>query len=381
TLLAVATLLDRGTPYKNVISLGHVLDEKGEKMSKSKGNVVNPWDILEKYGADVTRWYFYAVNQPGEVKMFSEKELGESLRKFIMIYWNSFVFFETYKDNSKSKIQKSKNVLDRWIVSRLNGLVAETTKKLDGYDITGAGRAIEDFTVNDLSLWYIRRSRKRFGEAQGTLSFVLLTLSKLTAPFIPFLSEEIFRKMKEAKPLSSVHLADWPKADLKLINKKLEQEMEKARGIVALALSERAKSGIKVRQPLQKLEITEKISKELLGLIKDEVNVKEVVLGKTLKLDTEITPALKEEGLLREIIRQIQEMRKKAGLKTQDKISVWYSGPLELAGVLEKNKKAVLSETKAEVFESTATAPEKIISSNEIIIDQQKLCLYLATKN
>ena len=382
TLLAVATLLGRGTPYKNVISLGHVLDEKGEKMSKSKGNVVDPWYVVDKYGADAARWYFYTVNQPGEVKTFFEKELQESLRKFIMIYWNSFVFFETYKQKkSNPPAGGPKHVLDKWIISKLNGLIAEATKKLDGYDITGAARAIEDFTVNDLSLWYIRRSRKRFGEAQGTLSFLLLTLSKLTAPFIPFLSEEIFHKCAPPGSARSVHLADWPKADLKLINKKLEQDMEKARVVVASALSERAKAGIKVRQPLQKLEITEKISKELLNLIKDEINVKEVVLGKTFKLDTEITSALKEEGLVREIIRQIQEMRKKAGLKPQDKIAVQYTASVDLAKILEKNKRTILTETKAEVFKSAEVGSPLATITSEVTIDQQKLCLYLVIKN
>ena len=344
TLLAVATLLGRGTPYKNVISLGHVLDEKGEKMSKSKGNVVSPWDVVDKYGADVARWYFYTLNQPGDVKMFSEKELGESLRKFLMIYWNSFVFFETYKAKKTVQHRVSNNVLDRWVISRLNGLIREVTQKLDKYDVTGAARAIEDFTVNDLSLWYIRRSRKRFDEAQNTLGFTLLTLSKLTAPFTPFLSEEIYGSLSKT---GSVHLTDWPKADSKMINKKLDQEMEKVRGIVASALAERAKVGIKIRQPLQKLEITERIDKELLVLIKEEINVKEITLGKMLKLDTEITPALKEEGLVREVIRQIQEMRKKAGLKPKDKISIEYSGTPELNEILTKNKTFILKETKA----------------------------------
>lgn len=341
-------------------------------MSKSKGNIVNPWDVFEKYGADAVRWYFYTVNQPGEVKMFSEKELGESLRKFIMIYWNSFVFFNTYKDNPKSKTLTPKNILDKWIVSRLNGLIRESTLKLDKYDITAAARAIEDFTVNDLSLWYIRRSRKRFKEAQNTLGFVLSTLSKLTAPFIPFLSEEIYGSLSKT---GSVHLADWPKADSKMINKKLDQEMEKVRGIVASALAERAKVGIKIRQPLQKLEITERIGKELLVLIKEEINVKEITLGKKLKLDTEITPTLKEEGLVREVIRQIQEMRKKAGLKPQDKISIRYTTQDELAKVLEKNKQNILTETKAEVFElAEAVSP---LATNEIVIGGQKLCLHL----
>ena len=157
--------------------------------------------------------------------------------------------------------------------------------------------------------------------------------------------------------------------------------MVRAREIVSLGLAERAKAGIKVRQPLQELQIKDIISKELLELIKEEINVKEISFGKDLKLNTEITPELKEEGMVREVIRQIQEMRKKSGLKPQDKISVWYSGSSELASILAKNKKAVLLETKAEVFESTQVAPQKSIASNEITINQQKLCLYLEAKN
>ncbi len=376
TLLAIATLLGHSSPYKNVISVGHVLDEKGEKMSKSKGNIVDPWSIIEKYGVDATRWYFYTVNQPGDGKLFSEKEVGEDLRKFIMTYWNSCVFFETYKTNSKVKNKKLKNILDKWMISRLNGLIALVTKKLNDYDVTSAARAIEDFAVNDLSLWYIRRSRKRFQEAQGVLSHALLTLSKLTAPFIPFLSEEIYKKLSKARSYSSVHLEDWPKADLKLVSKKLEQEMEKTRGIVAAALAERAKAGIKVRQPLRELQITGKISEELLGLIKEEINVKEIVFGKELKLDIKITPELKEEGMIREVIRQIQEMRKKAGLKPQDKISVQYFGSPELNKILEKNEKIILAQIQAKEL---SLAKEPV--GQEIIINQQKLCLFLVTKN
>jgi len=351
TLLAIATLLGLKAPYKNVVSLGHVLDEKGEKMSKSKGNVVSPWDVFEKYGADAARWYFYTVNQPGEVKMFSEKELQESLRKFLMIYWNSFVFFETYsKDDLRTGKFKTKNVLDRWILSKLNNLILEVTDDLDQYDITAAARAIENFTVKDLSLWYIRRSRKRFKEAEATLSFVLSNLARLTAPFVPFLSEEIYGRLTENKTRSSVHLADWPKPEKRLIDRALEQAMEKTREIVALALAERAKSGIKVRQPLQALQISEKLDQELLDLIKDEINVKEIIYGSELKLNTIITQELKEEGMVRDAIRQIQEMRKKAGLKPEDRILIEYSGSPELNEILMKNRSFILKETKAKDF-------------------------------
>ncbi|MBI2626429.1 MAG: class I tRNA ligase family protein, partial [Candidatus Nealsonbacteria bacterium] len=384
TLLAVSTLLGQGSPYKNVISQGHVLDEKGEKMSKSRGNVVDPWYIIEKYGVDAVRWYFYTVNQPGDSKLFAEKDIDQTLKKFILILWNCFTFYQTYK-KTKNKKQKTKNILDKWVVSRLNELILGVTEKLDKYDVTGAARLIEDFVINDLSLWYIRRSRKRFEEAAGTLALVLQTVSKLTAPFIPFLSDEIYKCLLPGSK-QSVHLESWPKADKKLINKKLNQKMAKVREIVTLALAERAKAGIKVRQPLASLRIPEKMDKELSELIKEEVNVKKIISGGILILDTKITPELKEEGIVREVVRQINEMRKEVGLTPKDKISVRYFGTPGLNKILEKNKKNILAEIKAKNFklgkEPLFAPPSPMLrrASNasegkEVKIDQQNIWL------
>jgi isoleucyl-tRNA synthetase len=382
TLLAVSTLLDRGAPYKNVISLGHVLDEKGEKMSKSKGNVVDPWYIIEKYGADATRWYFFTVNQPGDVKLFSEKELEESLKKFIMTLWNSYLFYETYA--VKTGGSKSKHILDKWIISKLNELIQEVTEKLEKYDVTSAARAIDTFAINDLSLWYIRRSRRRLQrpetkkeieDASGTLKHVLLTLSELAAPFVPFLSEEIYRGLGKKQ---SCHLEDWPKVDSKLINKKLNQKMEKVRGVVTAGLAERARAAIKVRQPLKELIIKDqelKNEKDLLELIKGEINVKKVTFGKSLKLETHITPELREEGIAREIVRRIQEMRKRAGYKPKDIISVYYFGTKGLNKILTKKKNLVLRETKAKDFRLGKKLKRVFDVEEEIKVDQQQLWL------
>ena len=397
TLLAISTLLGFGTPYKNVISLGHVLDEKGEKMSKSKGNVVDPWYIVKKYGADAARWYFYTVNQPGDSKLFSEKDVEESLRKFILTLWNCFTFFKTYAEKIRVNprryqrkgpteggrvvggLESASTLLDRWIISRLNNLIEEVTQKLDKYDVTGAARVIENFIIGDLSLWYIRRSRRRFQrpenkkelqEASVTLNYVLLTLSKLTAPFIPFLSEEIYQKIFnfQFSIFKSVHLEDWPKANKKLIDKKLNKKIEKIREIVRLVLAKRAKAGIKVRQPLNNLQLTNRAfygsegeeenevlfahcnlqrDEELLDLIKEEVNVKKITFGKSLKLDTKITPELKKEGILREIIRNLQEMRKIAGFTPKDIISIQFEGEKELNDILLKNQERLLKDTWA----------------------------------
>jgi isoleucyl-tRNA synthetase len=350
-----------GPAYKNVISLGHVLDEKGEKMSKSKGNVVDPWYIIQKYGVEATRWYFFTFNQPWDPKLFSEKDIAEILRKFILTLWNCYLFFETYAKKKEAASPRSKNILDKWIISRIESLIKEVTKSFENYDITRAGRLIEKFVIEDLSLWYIRRARRRFQkpenerelkESSQTLKFVLLNLSKILAPFLPFLSEFVYQKICnfQFKICNfSVHLENWPKANEKLIDKKLEGKMEKVREIVSLALAERQKAKIRVRQPLNELQIKNywlKKEPELIELIKEEVNVKKVSFGREFKLDTKITPELREEGVIREIIRHIQEMRKEAGLKPKDKISVGYSGSEEVLKILERNKGSILKEAR-----------------------------------
>jgi len=382
TLLVISNLLDLGISYQNVISHGIVLDDKGQKMSKSKGNVVRPSLIIEKYGADTARWYFYTVNQPGDAKLFSEREVSDCLRRFIMTFWNCYLFLQTYKVNLKSQI-KSQNLLDKWVISRLNKLIQVVTQKLDEYDVTFAARAIENFVIDDLSQWYIRRSRKRFQtkeqlkEVSQTLYFVLLTLSKLTAPFIPFLSEEIYKNLTKKQ---SVHLEEWPKVNKELIDEKLEKKMEKVRELVALVLAERAKAGIKVRQPLNELRITNyelKREKELLDLIKEEVNVKNITFGKTLKLDTKITPELKEEGMVREVIRQIQEMRKRAGLKPRDKIQVFYLGSPDLNKILVKNKKSILEKAKVKDLILKEELKKVSLEKKEIKVDQKNLWLVI----
>ncbi|KPJ73222.1 isoleucyl-tRNA synthase [Parcubacteria bacterium DG_74_1] len=408
TLLAISSLLGKGPSYKNVLSVGHVLDEKGEKMSKSKGNVTDPWYLVEKYGADATRWYFYTINQPDDSKLFSEKDVDQALKRFILTLWNCFTFYRTYatdiktskfnlKSNSDIEMGQYKaiSLLDRWVISRLNRVIQEATQKLDKYDITGAARIIEDFIINDFSLWYIRRSRKRFDEAADTLEYVLLTLSKLTAPFIPFLSEEIYQKIKnlpkqdkiakgqtKLKIQDSVHLENWPKASKKLIGRALEKKMEKAREMVTKSLAERARAKIKVRQPLNELRIKNyelRNKAELLSLIKEEVNVKEIVFDPKIKgeveLDTRITPGLREEGFIREIIRQIQEMRKIARFKPEDKVSINYFGSGGLNKILEKNKNLILKEGKIKNLARKEKEKEVFAAEKEIMVDQQKLWL------
>lgn len=363
TLLAISTLLGFKNPYKNVISFSHVLDEKGEKMSKSKGNVVNPWDVIGKFGIDVVRWYFFTINNPGDPKLFSEKDIQDVLRKFMLTLWNSFVFYQTYvpKPKTPGKTSKTSNVLDHWILSRLSTTVKEVTTLFDAYDVTGAGRSLENFVVNDLSLWYVRRSRTRFQnpasakdfqEASTTLSFVLLQTSKLAAPCIPFLSEHIHDSLKVK---GSVHWEDWPKAEKR--DEKLEREMGRVRDLVTKALAERAKAQIKVRQPLSLLRVKgsgKEIRKDLLTLLKDEVNVKGILFNKNLKsdveLDTVLTPDLKEEGQVREILRSIQEMRKEAGYKPGEKAVLYYEGNGALVSIFKAHQDLIVKSSSIQKF-------------------------------
>ncbi|HEY4497089.1 MAG TPA: class I tRNA ligase family protein [Candidatus Paceibacterota bacterium] len=331
TLLAVATILDNDEPYRNVISLGLIHDKFGQKMSKSKGNVVDPWAIIEKYGVDAVRWYFYTVNPPGEQKNFDEADLGKVSRKIFSILYNSFVFYNTSEKSGYEEKQEEKHVLDRWVIARLHQTIKSTTSYLDGFEIGLAAREIEGF-IDDLSRWYIRRSRKR-PEMASTLKVTLLEVSKLMAPFSPFFADALYKSVGGIK--ESVHMEDWPKSQKDLIDKELIVGMEQVRKISTSILAKRSEAGIKVRQPLGLLKVNlsedgkgfKVEDKELLDVLREEINVKNVVLDKNIDgefvLDTEITPALKEEGMAREITRIIQGLRQEANLKPKDRIDVF----------------------------------------------------------
>lgn len=329
TMLAVATLLGKGTPYKNVMSLGHVLDKKGQKMSKHLGNVVDPMEAINKYGADAVRWYMFTVNQLGEPIRFDENGLKEAGRMFTTLI-NILAFYKMFVCEEIEDLEENDliNVLDKWINSKLNLLIQDVTDGLDKYNVTSAARKIDAF-INDLSVWYVRRSRERFRNgdrpAFKTLRHVLFNLARLMAPFAPFMAEHIYREImkQETKREESVHLKNWPDATGKIIDRKILDDMDGVREIVSSALELRAKAGIRVRQPLQKLKIKNaKLREEFLDLIKDEVNVKEIVFDEKIineiELDTVITDELKEEGIIRDLIRQIQDLRKKLGLTPGD---------------------------------------------------------------
>ena len=388
TLLVVSILLGFGFSYKNVIANGIVLDAKGQKMSKSKGNVVNPLDVVGNYGADVARFYFYTVNPVAENKRFDFKDIQSLYRKFFDTLINSQKFFITYKEKNFNPREnfKSSSLLDKWIISYLENVNSRVVERLESYDIVGAARLLEGF-VDNLSNWYIRRSRKRFQKpetekekerASQTLYYVLLKLIKLLAPFTPFISDSLYRDLGGKE--ESVHLESYPVVEKDLIDGKLEEKMEKTRKIVARALAERAAASIKVRQPLSKLKIKNeklKINDELINLIKEEVNIKEIFfdskIKKEVELDTRITPELREEGIIREIIRQIQELRKQAGLKPKDKISIQYFASEKLNKILVKQKNYILKETIARNLEIKPDPVPRM--GKELDLDGQKLWL------
>lgn len=333
TLHAVGVLLGRGKAYKNVICLGHILDKEGKKMSKSVGNVVNPWDMIEKYGVDALRFWMYSVNQPGDSKNFDEKTVDEIVKRLFNMLGNVLTFYELYADlstHSTLATASSKNVLDQWIVARLSSLSALCTDKLDDFKLLEPTRAIREF-VDDLSTWYVRRSRERFKSddlvdkkaALETTRFVLLTLSKLMAPFTPFYAEFLYGKTKSDIDPESVHLAAWPK--LPKADESVISNMAEVRRLVTLGLEQRSKANIKVRQPLASLSIKSKtLGAEFIELIKDEVNVKQVnvnvALADDVLLDTVVSESLRKEGVVRDLIRAIQELRKTEGLTVGDKV-------------------------------------------------------------
>jgi len=359
TLLAVSTLLEQGAPYRNVLSFSHVLDEKGQKMSKSKGNIVKPDDVISAVGADAARWYFYTVNNPGDPKLFTMREVRERLTGFMMTLENCVNFWELYKDDpaarSFSHGDRARHLLDVWLMSRLHRVIATVTERLDAYDPTAAARALDQFVVDDFSQWWLRRSRKRPG-ALGVLRHVLLEVSKLSAPFVPFAAEDHHQRLHAGTTLhtESVHFHDWPKADTSLIQEQLEQRMAQMREWVSAGLAIRKQEGIRVRQPLASVTVpVRELDPDFEGLLKEELNVKSVTFsaGGAVSLDLNITPALRREGWVREAMRAVQDMRKEAGLKVgQQAFCEWHATDPELVGALQAASDDIRRETTLAQF-------------------------------
>ena len=472
TLLAISTCLFDKASYENCIVLGHVLDEHGQKMSKSKKNGVDPMELLDTVGADATRWHFYVSSSPWLPKRLGIKNVQETQRGFLSTLWNVYSFYCLYAEIDKfNPLEysnfKSENIMDKWILSKLNTLILEVAEKLDKYDITGAAIKIEDFT-DSLSNWYVRTNRERFwGEeltddkigAYTTLYKVLVNLIKVSAPFVPFIADEIYQNLVvglDKNAPESVHLCLWPEVNKKEIDKKLENEMDLAYTIVKLGRSARNTANIKNRQPLSKMLISASTLPEYYGnIVKSELNVKEVELGANMSdyvhfeikpnlpvlgkeygklipkireaisklnqmdlankvknggteyieiddvqipltsenllvtmqgkegfafagegeigvvLETTITPELKEEGYVREILSKVQNMRKDKGFEVLDKITLYVSENEKLEKIIKKFEKEIMKETLAEKVEYNT----KTDNYTEVSINDEKLML------
>ncbi len=355
SLLAESTLLFNKAPYENVIVLGHVQDENGQKMSKSKGNAVDPFDALETYGADAIRWYFYINSAPWLPNRFHGKAVQEGQRKFMGTLWNTYAFFVLYAnidhfDATKYTLDyESLSIMDKWLLSKLNTVVGEVDSHLDQYRIPEAARALQDF-VDEMSNWYVRRSRERFWakgmeqdkiNAYMTLYTALVTIAKAAAPMVPFMTEDIYRNLvcsidKDAP--ESVHLCDFPTVHEEMINEDLEAAMEEILDIVVLGRAARNTANIKNRQPVGTMYVCSNV--ELAGdyrtIILDELNVKELVFRKDLSEFTSYTfkPQLKTVGpkygkLLNGIRTHLTEMD---GRKAMEELETTGSLSFDISG-------------------------------------------------
>lgn len=355
SLLAESTLLFNEAPYKNVIVLGLVQDENGQKMSKSKGNAVDPFEALEKHGADAVRWYFYSNSAPWLPNRFYDAAVTEGQRKFMGTLWNTYAFFVLYAnidefDASKYTLDYDKlSVMDKWILSRLNTTVKMVDEYLNDYKITETSRALQSF-VDDLSNWYVRRSRTRFWvkdmpqdkiNAYMTLYTSLVTLCKAAAPMIPFMTEDIYqnlvRSVDKNAPIS-IHLCDFPKFDEKLIDKDLENSMEEVLDIVVLGRACRNTANIKNRQPIGKMYV--KADRELKdfykGIIEEELNVKDVEFTGNVSAFTayNFKPQLKtlgrrfgkNIGLVKEILAGLDGSAAMSELETKGTLTINVDG-------------------------------------------------------
>ncbi|NPV84647.1 MAG: isoleucine--tRNA ligase [Anaerolineae bacterium] len=452
SLHAISTLLFDTICFKNVICLGLILDAEGQKMSKSRGNVVDPWDVINQHGADAMRWYLYTASPPGQERRFSSDLVADVVRNFSLILWNTYSFFVTYAnlDNWKPQqgVKPKYSLLDRWLLSSLHALVRDVTRAYENYDVLAATRPIESF-VNLLSTWYLRRSRRRFWKtesdddkqaAYATLYEALVTVSKLLAPAMPFLSEALYqnlvRTVKANAPVS-VHLSNWPQYDPDWIDEKLNRDMALVLKLVSLGHAARNKANRKVRQPLAEAAFAVGSAEELgvlelyADLLMDELNVKKVralstageavdfslnplpkqlgqkyasrfpevrkailaldaekaaqrlLAGESLTISvsgeeieilpeevevrvqahsgfavaseggylaalvTDLTPELVNEGLAREFVRRVQDLRKQTGLDIADRITLYYNASEGLGQAIQAFREYIMGETLA----------------------------------
>ena len=360
SLLAISTLLFKQNAYRNVICLGLVVDPRGQKHSKSRGNVLDPNYLFDTFGSDAVRWYFYTAAPVGENYRTSADTLKETVQQFLLPLWNCYAFHVNYAvvdgfDPTRPEVPVAERpVLDRWLLSRLAGLVRTVDSKLADYDVTAASRPIAAF-VDDLSKWYIRRSRNRFWKSQSdadklaayqTLHTTLTTVARLLAPFTPFIADAMHRNLAGGQ---SVHLADYPSADAPAIDTKLEEQMAAARRVVEAGNAARDAARIKVRQPLMSIAVPgDPLPEELAAIVREELNVRALTFGAAeVKLDTDISEELKLEGLARELVRMINDLRRQSGFNVEDRVHARYEAGGMLARALEAHGDYVKRETLA----------------------------------
>lgn len=376
--------MGKGAAYKNAICLGHLLDDKGKKMSKSVGNIVDPWEQMAKYGVDTLRLWMYSVNQPGDSKNYDEKTVVELNRQVFGLLYNVLSFYELYRDTDleTQSLSESTNVLDSWIAARLNQLITLTTESLDNYKTFEPVRALRVF-MDDLSTWYVRRSRERVkdndADAKKTLYMVLKTVAQIIAPFAPFAAEDIWQILKgrastdgarhdsaESADPESVHLSAWPVAGE--TDEYVLSSMEQVRTLCTIGNALRKKVAVPVRQPLLALRVKKiALDESYIQLVMDELNVKALVedaeLETEAELDLTMTDELKAEGIVRELMRLIQDNRKAAGLQPDDRI-VLTVGTTEAGQAIVSTYVAELSKTVgADSVEFTD------VITNEVIIE------------
>jgi isoleucyl-tRNA synthetase len=391
TLLAVAALLDRKAPYKNVVSLGLVNDADGKKMSKRLGNLIVPTELFPKFGADAVRFYLYTMSQAGDFKNFDLKGVDEVVKKLFFILMNVLSFYELHQPAKITKTPKSDHILDSWILAKRNELVKNVTEKLEAYDLTSAGRTIAEF-VTDLSTWYLRRSRDRFREpgaerdqAGNILRFVLLDLAKLLAPFSPMIADALYVKLSGG--LASVHLEAWPKphgSD----DEKLLQSMVQLRRFVEAGHAARASAGVRVRQPLGQVAIKgSALSDDLEAVLKDELNVmlvsyaEDIPSGEgwavqddgtiALALNTVLTDKLREAGWVRELARHINDARKELGVTREELVHAKVSADQEIRDVVARHEEELKELGKLASLEVVST----LAGGREVAFDGHTLAL------
>ena len=354
TLHAIATMLFDDVAYKNVTCAGHLVDEKGEKMSKSKGNIIQPIEIFDQVGIDAVRLQFCTTN-PGNQKRFSVNMIKENVLGFLNVLYNCKTFYE-----QASKNKNKKKLEDKWILSELNSLIRKVTEDLENHKIDEALLSIINFVVNDFSRTYIKITRDR-EDTKEILEEVLKKVSLLLAPYAPYITEYIYKNFSK----ESVHLSSWPKADEKKINKKLEEDFSVILGVIEKGLYARDKAQIGLKWPLAKaiVNIDKPISKELQEIIANQLNVKKIELKKakdikeiSVEFDTKMTPELEAEGYAREISRKVQDSRKKAELVKTDKIN--------LNLVVDDNFKKII-EKQIRFIEERTNSKELLINADD----------------